>query len=335
METLSTIFSPVRIGWLLALIAAVLLPLLLGEYLTSILLLIAIWSIMAISLNLVYGYTGQLSLGHSAFLGIGAYALGLIAVKLQLGFWPAFFAATLISGLAGFLIGIPALKLRGPYFVLVTLGFAAIVGVIVLTWVDFTGGANGLAGMPRPDPIPLPWGGRLRFDSLLSMYYFILFFLVLIAVICHRLVHSLIGRTFIAISHDENLAESLGINTMAKKLVSFTISAMFAGVAGALYASYNVVISPDLAHFARGMDVLACLIVGGAGTAAGPIIGTFVLTAIPEGLQIVPYLKTLINGIILLLFIIFLPSGIMGGFKALSLKCRGLRESRAGRNGAA
>ena len=144
------------------------------------------------------------------------------------------------------------------------------------------------------------------------MYYFTLFFLVLIALICHRLVHSLLGRTFIAISHDENLAESLGINTMQKKLISFTISAIFSGVAGALYASYNSVISPDIAYFARGMDVLACLIVGGAGTMAGPIIGTFVMTAIPEALQIVPTLRTLINGIILLIFIIFLPDRYRG-----------------------
>jgi branched-chain amino acid transport system permease protein len=303
--------------WLLVLLLAIVIPPFAGGYLTSILILICIWSIMSMSLNLLYGYTGQLSLGHSAFLGIGAYALGLLAVKLHLGFWPAFFGATVVSGLFGFLIGIPALKLRGPYFVLVTLGFAAIIGVIVLAWVDLTGGANGMGGMPRPNPIPIPWGGVLRFDSLLSMYYFILFFLLLIAAICYRLVHSLLGKIFIAISHDENLTESLGVNTMARKLLSFTISAIFSGVAGALYASYNVVISPDLAYFARGMDVLTYLIVGGAGTMAGPIVGTLVLVAIPEVLQIVPHLKTLINGIILLLFIVFLPAGIVGGFKTL------------------
>jgi len=327
---LKKLLSLKHIAWLLLLALAIGVPPMVGGYLTSILILICIWSIMGISLNLIYGYTGQLSLGHSAFLGIGAYALGLLAVKLHLGFWPSFFAATAISGLFGFLIGIPALKLRGPYFVLVTLGFAAIIGVVVLAWVDLTGGANGMGGMPRPNPIPLPWGGKLRFDSLLSMYYFILFFLVLIAAICHRLVHSFLGKTFIAVSHDENLTESLGVNTMAKKLLSFTISAMFAGVAGALYASYNVVISPDLAYFARGMDVLAYLIVGGAGTMAGPIVGTLVLVAIPEGLQVVPYLKTLINGIILLLFIIFLPAGIAGGFKTLFSKRRNYRDSMVG-----
>ncbi|MGD0661575.1 MAG: branched-chain amino acid ABC transporter permease [Syntrophorhabdales bacterium] len=332
---MKSIFSPVRTAWLLALIVAVLLPLFVGGYLTSILLLIAIWAIVAVSLNLLYGYTGQLSLGHSAFLGIGAYACGIIAVKLHLGFWPAFFAAIAISGLFGFLIGIPALKLRGPYFVLVTLGFAAIVGVIVLGWTQLTGGANGLAGVPRPNPIPLPFGRTLRFDSLLAMYYFTLFFLIVIALICHRLVRSLLGRTFVAISHDEDLAESLGINTMQKKLISFTISALFSGVAGALYASYNSVISPDIAYFARGMDVLACLIVGGAGTMAGPIIGTFVMTAIPEALQIVPTLRTLINGFILLIFIIFLPTGIAGGFKALFARRGHSLRSGVGRNGVA
>ena len=310
-------FSPTRIPWLLALVLAIVMPLFVGSYFTGILLLIAIWSITSISLNLIYGYTGQLSVALSAFMGIGAYAFGLIALKLQLGFWPSFLGAVLASAVSGVLIGFPALKLKGSYFVLVTLAFAAIVGVIVLSWLSLTGGANGLAGMPRPNPIPLPRGAALTFDSLLGMYYFVLFFLLLVGIVCYRIVHSLVGKTFIAIRHDENLAESLGINTLSQKLLSFVISAVFCGVAGALYASYNIVISPDIANFARGMDVIAYLIVGGPGTMAGPIVGTFVVVAIPEVLQIVPQLKTLINGLILVLFIIFLPNGIMGGFRAL------------------
>ncbi len=314
------LFSPKRVVWFLALILAIGIPPMMGGYLISILILICIWTIMCMSLNLIYGFTGQLSLGHSAFLGIGAYSLGLITVKLHFGFWPGFFAAMGISGLFGLLIGIPSLRLRGPYFVLVTLGFSVIIGILALAWVDLTGGANGLAGIPRPNSIPLPWGNTFRFDSLLHMYYFVLFFLVLIACFCQRLVNSLLGRTFIAISYDENLTESLGINTMSRKLLSFTVSSMFAGIAGALYASYNVVISPDIAYFVRGMDTLAYLIVGGAGTMAGPIVGTLVLMAIPEVLQIVPYLKTLINGIILMLFIILLPTGITGGVNTILVR---------------
>ncbi len=315
-----------QMAWLLVLLAAILVPLFVGEYLTSLLVLVCIWSIMSTSLNLLFGYTGQLSLGHSAFLGAGAYAFGLLAIKLHFGFWPSFIGAAALSGLLGFLIGIPALKLRGPYFALVTLGFAAILGVVILAWVNLTGGANGMAGMPRPNPLPLPWGGELRFDSLLSMYYFVLFFLLLITFAGYRLVHSLLGMTFIAIAQDENLTETLGVDTMKRKLLSFTISAVFGGVAGALYASYNVVISPDLAHFSRGMDVLTYVIVGGAGTVAGPIIGTLMLTAIPEVLQIIPYLKTLINGMVLLLFVVFLPGGLVVGLKTLFSKRKKYRQ---------
>src|SRR5512139_1846707 len=193
METIRTLFSPKAVAWVLVLIAAIAVPPIVGGYLTSMLILIAIWTIMCFSMNLIFGYTGQLSLGHAAFLGIGAYAFSLITVKLHVGFWPAFFIAIAFTGIVALLVGIPALKLRGPYFILVTLGFAVIVGVIVLGWIDFTGGANGLYGIPRPPPISLPGGARLRFDSLLSMYYFILFFVVLTGLFCHRLVHSLIG----------------------------------------------------------------------------------------------------------------------------------------------
>ena len=317
MEALKKRSSLRVVAWLVVLIIAIAVPPLLGGYLTSMLILISIWTIMCYSMNLIYGYTGQLSLGHAAFFGIGAYAFGLLTVKLHVDFWPAFFGAIVITGLFGFLIGIPALKLRGPYFILVTLGFAVIVGVVAVAWVELTGGANGLGGIPRPNPIPLPWGRKISFDSLLTMYYFVLFFLIISIVFCHRLVNSLIGKTFMAISYNESLTESLGVNTRSKKILSFTISATLAGLAGVLYASYNVVISPEIAYFARGMDVVAYLIVGGAGTLYGPIMGTLVLMIIPELLQVVPYLMTLINGIVLMLFLIFLPSGIAGGLNKI------------------
>jgi len=276
-------------------------------------------------MNVIYGYTGQLSLGQAAFFGIGAYAFGILTVKLHMGFWPAFLIAVVITGLIGYLIGIPALKLKGPYFILVTLGFSVIIGVVLVAWVDLTGGANGLAGIPRPDPVPLPWGGQLSFESLLPMYYFVLFFLTVIMIFCHRLINSLLGKTLVAVSHNETLTESLGVNTMSRKILSFTISAVLAGIAGVLYGSYNIVISPEIAYFARGMDIVAYLIVGGAGTMAGPVLGTLVLMAVPELLQVVPSLKTLINGIILMLFIIFLPSGITGGIETVRAKIFGSR----------
>lgn len=330
METIKTIFYSKTTLWLLVLALAIAVPPVVGGYLVSILILICIWSILCYSLNIIYGYTGQLSLGQAAFFGIGAYAFGILTVKLHMGFWPAFLAALVITGLIGFLIGIPALKLRGPYFILVTLGFSVIIGVILVAWVDLTGGANGLAGIPRPGPVPLPLGGQLTFDSLLPMYYFVLLFLLIIMVFTHRLINSLLGKTLVAISYNETLTESLGIDTMSRKILSFTISAVVAGIAGVLYGSYNVVISPEIAYFARGMDVVAYLIVGGSGTMAGPILGTLVLMALPELLQVVPSLKTLLNGIILMLFLVFLPSGITGGFDTFRAKIFRTKEMQYG-----
>lgn len=318
MKTLSRLYSPKRIAWFSVLILAIAAPFVLGGYIKSILILTYIWTILAISLNLIYGYTGLLSLAHSAFLGIGAYSFALLTVKVGLNFWLSFFISISIVGLTGFLIGIPALRLRGPYFILVTLSFAIIVHVIILAWVSLTAGANGIGGIPSPPKMSLPFGNELSFDSLLSMYYFVLFFLVVIVLVNYRLIKSLVGRTFVAISQDENLTQSLGINTVYVKLLSFIISAMFAGVAGVLYATYNSVISPDLTHFIHGFNALVFVVIGGPATMEGPFIGSLVLVAVPEVLQVVAEFKTLIYGIILLVFIIFMPSGIVGVFKLLT-----------------
>ena len=312
MKTIEKLSSSPWMAWLVLLLIALIVPMAMGGYLITIITIVCIYAIVCIGLNLLFGYTGLLSVGHSAFLGIGAYAFGLIAIKFGLGFWPSFCSSIIISGIAGFLIGIPALRLRGHYFVLVTLAFAVIINIVIMAWIELTGGAGGLAGAPRPDPIPLPWGDVIRFHSPLSMYYFILFFLVIIFAVSYRLINSLVGKTFIAIRDDENLTQSLGINTMSNKLVSFTISAIIAGIAGALFASYNTVISPDSAGFMKGMEVVAYIIIGGAGTLAGPLVGPLVMIAIPEMLQIVPEIRGLLFGIILVLFIIFLPRGVAG-----------------------
>jgi branched-chain amino acid transport system permease protein len=315
LEILRRKYLPKWSPWIAVLILALAIPPLLGGYLKSILILVCIWIMMAISLNLIFGYTGLLSACHSAFLGIGGYSLALLTVKAGMSFWIAFFASIAIVGLAGLLIALPALRLRGPYFILVTLCFAIIVQVVAIAWISLTGGTNGIIGIPRPPHIPLPFGMEVTFDTLLSMYYFVLFFLTLISLINHRVVHSLVGRTFIAVSQNEELAQSLGVHTVRVKLLSFVVSAMFAGVAGALYATYNSVVSPDLAHFLRGFDAFVFLIIGGVASQAGPFLGPLVMIAIPELLQVVVGLKTLVYGVILLMFILFMPYGITGIFK--------------------
>jgi branched-chain amino acid transport system permease protein len=147
-------------------------------------------------------------------------------------------------------------------------------------------------------------------------------------VINNRLIKSLVGKSFIAIARDENLAQSLGINTLRRKLLSFVISTLYAGTAGILYASYNSVITPQMAHFTQGMNAVAYLVIGGSATLAGPFIGTIILAAIPEVLQIVPRLLAMINGFILLIFIIFFPTGIAGGFQFFFRKLQSRRTTQ-------
>ena len=325
METLKRIDLQIWSPWIIALILAVAIPPFLGGYLKSILILVCIWIIMTISLNLIFGYTGLLSAAHSAFLGLGGYSFALLTVKAGMSYWIAFSASIAIVGLAGLLIAFPALRLRGPYFVLVTLCFAIIVQVVIIAWISLTGGTNGISGIPRPPNLSLPFGIEVTFGTLLPMYYFVLFFLILISLINHRIVHSLVGRTFIAVAQNEELAQSLGIGTVRVKLLSFVVSAIFAGVAGALYATFNSVVSPDLAHFLRGFDAFVFLIIGGVAFTVGPFIGPLVMIAIPELLQIVVGLKTLMYGVILLMFVLFMPYGIIGVFKRFNLMLEQLK----------
>ena len=303
-----------------ALVVVVVLPFMIGKYYLSVLTLIWIWAIATVGLNILFGYTGLLSLGHSAFIGIGAYAFGLLTVKAGLAFWPSFLLAVIISGMLGFLIGIPSLRAKGQHFVLVSLGFGIIVSVVSTAWTGLTGGSRGFAGVPRPTTIPLLNGAKLSFTSTRGMYYFVLIWLVIALLICYRIVKSRIGKTFVAIKHDEILVRTLGTNVFRNKLLSFTLSAMFAGLAGVLYASYNAVLSPDISGFFRSVELVAYLLVGGAGYVFGPVIGSLVLVAIPEILQVVPELRVFIFGIILALFIIFLPGGIAGLSKRLVAK---------------
>jgi len=296
------LFSPKRVSWLLVLLLAVLVPPFAGGYLTSILVLICIWSIMSVSLNLIYGYTGQLSLGHSAFLGIGAYALGLLAVKLHLGFWPAFFAATAISGLFGFLIGIPALKLRGPYFVLVTLGFAAIIGVVVLAWVNLTGGANGLY---------LDSGA---FNGMLTYYWVALAVATLCTLVVFFIGRSRMGLALKAIREDEISAASHGVNVLKYKVLAFSIGAFMAGVAGSIYAYYLFDLKPESMFNMNWLFYpILIVVLGGSGTVFGPVIGAFIVSFLfAYGDIYFAGYHPVVSGLLIILVMLFMPEGILG-----------------------
>jgi branched-chain amino acid transport system permease protein len=312
MKTLESLYSPRRLAVLLVIILAIVIPYIItAKYWFYFIILICIWTIVAISVNLIFGYTGQLSFAQGGFFGMGAYTVGLLVVKGGWNFWAAFPVAVIVAALTGVLIGIPSLKVRGPYFVIATLGFNMILYTVAVNWISFTEGFNGLSG------IVIDSIGPLNFDLLTSQYYLILFFLLIILLVMYRIINSLVGRTYIAIRENEDLAESIGVNGFLNKLMSFVISAGIAGVAGALYAGLVGTISPEVTFFLRGCEALTYVVIGGFGTTLGPIIGTMVVMMIPELFQVVPELRLMLYGLFLVVAIVFMPAGLVGQFRLL------------------
>ncbi len=324
METISKLTSPRNLLPLLLVVLAVSLPL----YVTSrfylhILIMCCIWGIAATSMNLIMGYTGQVNLAHGAFFGIGAYSAGLLILKCGLNFWPALILACVITVFLGFLIGLLALRTKGSYFAIGTMCFNVIVTVVIDSWEELTEGARGLLGIPRPPPIPLPFGGQISFSSMASNYYLALIFLLLTLFVIYRIVHSMMGRSFIAIRGNEELAESIGISAMRTKLLSFMISTAFAGLAGVLYASYIGFLNPEISDYHVTFEFLIFCIIGGLGTMGGPLVGAFLLTVVSELLHGVAVPRLVAYGFLLVLMIIFLRGGIVGGVQILGRKLAG------------
>jgi branched-chain amino acid transport system permease protein len=253
--------------------------------------------ILAVSLNLVTGFTGQFSLGHAGFMSIGAYACALINLKMNstAGFLVGIAAGAGAAALVGILIGIPTLRLKGDYLAIATLGMAEIIRVIFLNMDDITNGAAGLNGIPR-------------FTSWLWLFVFTVFTLVII----NNFVKSSQGRACISIREDEIAAESMGINTTKYKVMAFAIGAFFAGIGGALYSSYFYFISPTIFGFQKSIDILVIVVFGGMGSITGSVIAAILLAVITTMLQSYSELRMIIYAALLIAIMIFRPQGLMG-----------------------
>lgn len=266
-----------------------------------------IWMIGVYGLNLLAGYTGYLSLAHAGFFAIGAYSLGLLTVKAEMNFWPALLLSLVITGVIGFFVGLISLRTKEHFFAIYTLCVGYIIYLVIDKWDSLTEGVRGLIGIPAPANI-----GPLSFETLQSHYYLVLFFLLLVVLIMYRIVHSLSGRTYIAIRNSEDLAQTIGISTMKNKLTVFVISTVIAGLSGALYASFVRFIGPDIGSIAIVFDFLTYLLVGGIGTLSGPIVGTILIVVLSQRLQFLQDYRMLVFGPVLTLLIIFYPRGIVG-----------------------
>ncbi|PLT35570.1 branched-chain amino acid ABC transporter permease [Bacillus sp. V5-8f] len=279
-----------------------------NDYFLHIMTLSFIWIIGVYGLNLLAGYTGYLSLAHAGFFAIGAYSLGLLTVKAQMNFWLAFILACIITSIIGFFVGLIALRTKEHFFAIYTLCVGYIIYLVIDKWESLTEGVRGLIGIPAPGNI-----GPITFDTPLSQYYLVLAILLLSILVMYRIVHSLNGRTYIAIRNSEDLAQTIGISTMKNKLTVFVLSTFFAGLSGALYAGFVRFIGPDIGSTAITFDLLTYLLVGGIGTLSGPIVGTIIIVWISQQLQFLQDYRMLIFGPVLTLLIIFYPRGIVGG----------------------
>ena len=303
-----------RAGGFIVAAAALTLPLWLSSaYHLHVAIMAAIFGVLALSLNLLLGFTGQLSLGHAAFFGIGAYTSALLTLKAEWPFWPALAAAITLAGAAGWLIGRLALKLRGAYFVLVTISFAGVISLVSVNWIELTNGPLGLPGVPAPEL----FGWSLRTKT--AYYYLVLAALALSYLVCARLVRSRIGRAFVALRENEPLAESIGVDVTHYLVLATVVSAAMAGLGGSLYAHYTRFVSPEVFLFTYTVTMVIMVVAGGKGTLAGPLVGAVLFTVLPETLRAAAswQWQMLAYGVLLVLLVFFLPRGIVPAWQAL------------------
>ena len=287
--------------------AALALPLLLpGPYHRHVLVLAGLFTLMALGFDLVLGYLGELSLGHAAFFGIGAYTTALLTRNFGVPFPLDLLLAGLFTGIAGLLIGAPSLRLRGPYFAIVTFGFAEILHLVALNWTSLTRGPMGLPDIPHAQL------GPFRITTELGYYYLVLALIGVAMLVTRRLLESTVGHAFLAIRENEELASAAGIPTFRFKLLAFVIGMIFAGAAGSVYARYVHFVDPTALSFYYTVTVVSMVIVGGQGSIAGTTLGALVFTLVPEYLRVAERARLVIFGALLMLAIVFMPDGLRG-----------------------
>ena len=290
-----------------------------NAYLLHVVIITGIFIIAAMSLNLLLGFAGQLSLGHVAFFGIGAYASSLAALgfKLTTPFevtvapnpvWLAMLAGMLAAGVAGWFIGRIAFKVRGAYFVIVSISFAEVMRLVAVNWLELTQGPMALNNIP-----PLELFGH-AFWKKPENYWLVLAVAVFAYVLIRRLVHSRAGRAMVALAENEALATSVGIDVTRYLVLAAVVSAAMAGAAGALYAHYVRIVDPDVFLFVYTVTMVIMVVTGGKGTLAGPVVGGLIFGLLPEGLRalaIAPEMQWIAYGILMVLVVYFLPAGIV------------------------
>ena len=267
----------------------------------------ALYALLALGLNLIVGFAGLLHLGYAAFFAIGAYTYALLSLRAGWPFWAGLPAAALAAGVAGVLLGLPAVRVRGDYLAIVTLGFGEIVRIVVTNLEPWTGGPNGLLGIAHPTIGPYNFGVDSR------PYYWLLFLMVeAVAWICARLRQSRIGLAWVALREDELAARCLGVDATRLKLLALGLGGGIAGLAGCVFASKQGTITSDSFDFILSVMILAMVILGGLESVRGVILGAAVLSVTPELLRSFSMYRMLLFGVLMVLLMRVRPQGLLG-----------------------
>ena len=277
-----------------------------NQYLVHVVVLAGIYVILAVGLNLVMGYAGQVSLGHAGFYGLGAYVSAVLSVRYGLSPWLGMPIAAVCTGAVAYVVGIPTLRLKSYYLGMATLGIGAVLHLAFVQLHGITGGSSGLAGI-------LPWDlGPLRFTTATQHYYLVWAFAGVALWVARNLVNARAGRVLRALGESEAAAEAMGVDTAAEKRRVFVLSAVYASVAGSLYAHYITVISPEIYSFLFSVVLVLMVAIGGIGLYWGAVVGAVLLTILPEALRQFGDWEVPLYGLALIIVILFLPRGIAG-----------------------
>lgn len=285
-----------------------LMPHITSAYQVNIMTTALIYVILGLGLNIVVGFAGQLVLGYAAFYAVGAYTFGLLHQNFGVGFWTALPLGAAVAGFFGILVSLPVIRLRGDYLAIVTLGFGEITRLVLENWIEVTNGPGGISNIPRPELFHFSLS-----DSGTSIYvYYITFAFMLVAFISLlRLKNSRMGRSWIAVSEDETAAQVMGVNTTWAKLSAFALSAVWAGIAGVLFATKTRFINPDSFTFMDSALFLCIVVLGGMGSVYGMLVGAFAIALLPEYLRAFSEYRMLMFGAAMVLMMIFRPQGLI------------------------
>jgi branched-chain amino acid transport system permease protein len=287
---------------------------LLNDFYINTLFVIVINIILAISLHLIIGITGQFSIGHAGFLAVGAYAAAIISMKFQLPLPLALLVGGIVAAIAGLIIGIPSLRLKGDYLAIATLGFGEIVRIVLLN-IDYVGGASGMQ------------------VSHLTTWPWVFGCMVIAIIVIVNFTNSTHGRACISIRENEIAADAMGINTTFYKVIAFVIGAFFAGVAGGLYAHNFYIIQPTNFGFLKSFDILIFVVLGGLGSLSGSVIAAILLSVVSTYLQDYPETRMIIYSLVLILMMLFRPQGLLGTREITSFFKKGKSSDGGNQNG--